>query len=138
MTEDAKIDAALRLRAEHPHWGYLRIGKEVGLDRHCASSIRLGDARAGLIHSRTFTGGRVPCPAPGTQRESVISAPHPGPHSAKPDAVYEMIEAYFPTLPKIELNARRARPGWARWGFDAPPEDRQEESGAGEPAPVPN
>jgi N6-adenosine-specific RNA methylase IME4 len=71
------------------------------------------------------TRGRVPCPAPGTQWESVIFAPHPGPHSAKPDAVYEMIEAYFPTLPKIELNARRARPGWGCWGFGAPPADRE-------------
>jgi N6-adenosine-specific RNA methylase IME4 len=74
------------------------------------------------------TRGTVPCPAPGTQWESVISAPHPGPHSAKPDSVYEMIEAYFPTLPKIELNARRARPGWDRWGLDAPPADREEEA----------
>src|SRR5262249_52630210 len=51
---------------------------------------------------------------------SVVSAPHPGPHSQKPDCFYEMIEAYFPSLPKIELNARRARPGWDRWGLDAP------------------
>jgi hypothetical protein len=29
-------------------------------------------------------------------------------------------EAYFPTLPKIELNARRARPGWVAWGNEAP------------------
>jgi hypothetical protein len=29
-----------------------------------------------------------------------------GEHSAKPEAVLEMIEAYFPTLPNIELNRR--------------------------------
>jgi N6-adenosine-specific RNA methylase IME4 len=67
------------------------------------------------------TRGKVPCPAPGTQWESLVSAPHPGSHSAKPDAFYEMIEGYFPTLPKIELNARRARAGWDRWGNEAPP-----------------
>ena len=31
-----------------------------------------------------------------------------------------MIEAYFPTLPKIELFARgKARPGWEIWGLEA-------------------
>jgi N6-adenosine-specific RNA methylase IME4 len=38
----------------------------------------------------------------------------------KPAAFYELIEAYFPTLPKIELNARRARDGWELWGNEAP------------------
>jgi hypothetical protein len=37
-----------------------------------------------------------------------------------PIAFYELIEAYFPTLPKIELNARRAREGWEAWGNEAP------------------
>jgi hypothetical protein len=26
----------------------------------------------------------------------------------------------FPSLPKIELNARRARLGWDAWGLEAP------------------
>jgi N6-adenosine-specific RNA methylase IME4 len=60
------------------------------------------------------TRGAIPAPAPGTQRPSVIEAPR-GRHSEKPD-VYELIEDYFPTLPKIELNARRRRPGWTSWG----------------------
>ena len=30
------------------------------------------------------------------------------------------VEAYYPTLPKIELNARgEARPGWGAWGAEA-------------------
>jgi N6-adenosine-specific RNA methylase IME4 len=61
------------------------------------------------------TRGSIPAPAPGTQRPSVIEAPR-GRHSEKPEAAYELIEAYFPTLPKIELNARRQRPGWTSWG----------------------
>jgi N6-adenosine-specific RNA methylase IME4 len=65
------------------------------------------------------TNGNIPAPAPGTQKGSVISAPV-GDHSVKPDQAYELIEAYFPSLPKIELNARRARPGWDTWGLDAP------------------
>ena len=65
------------------------------------------------------TRGNPPAPAPGTQWPSVIIAPV-GRHSAKPDRVYELIESYFPTLPKIELNARVRRPGWEVWGAEAP------------------
>lgn len=63
--------------------------------------------------------GKIPCPAPGTQRDSLIAAPV-GAHSAKPECFAEMLEEYFPNLPKIELNRRGpARPGWAAWGNEA-------------------
>lgn len=65
------------------------------------------------------TRGAPPAPAPGTQWPSVVEAPV-GRHSEKPEIFAELIEAYFPSLPKIELNARRARPGWEVWGFEAP------------------
>src|SRR5262249_46866246 len=56
--------------------------------------------------------GNVPAPAPGTQRSSWIEC-GVGVHSAKPEYFHELIEAYFPTLPKIELNRRGpAREGW--------------------------
>lgn len=65
------------------------------------------------------TRGNIPAPAMGTQWDSVIEAPTKR-HSQKPDAVYELIESYYPSLPKIELNARTARSGWDRWGNEAP------------------
>ena len=65
------------------------------------------------------TRGNVPAPAMGEQWPSVIAAPV-GEHSAKPEIFAELIEAYYPNLPKIELNARRARPGWDVWGLEAP------------------
>jgi N6-adenosine-specific RNA methylase IME4 len=65
------------------------------------------------------TRGAIPAPAQGTQQNSVIAA-FVGEHSAKPAAFAKMIERHFPTLPKIELFARKAREGWARWGFEAP------------------
>jgi N6-adenosine-specific RNA methylase IME4 len=64
--------------------------------------------------------GNIPCPAMGTQDQSLIFAPS-GEHSEKPQCVMEMIERYFPTLPKLELNSRLARPGWTVWGLDAGP-----------------
>jgi len=63
--------------------------------------------------------GNVPAPAMGTQWPSAIEAPV-GKHSEKPTKFLEMIEAYFPTLPKIELNRRGApRNGWDAWGNEA-------------------
>jgi N6-adenosine-specific RNA methylase IME4 len=63
--------------------------------------------------------GSVPAPAMGNQWESLLAG-DVREHSVKPDWQYALIEAYFPNLPKIELNARHSRPGWDRWGFDAP------------------
>lgn len=65
------------------------------------------------------TRGKIPAPAMGEQWESVIDAAV-GAHSAKPDVFYNLIEQYFPNLPKIELNARRKRDGWDAWGYEAP------------------
>jgi N6-adenosine-specific RNA methylase IME4 len=63
--------------------------------------------------------GNIPAPAPGTQWDSVVEAPV-GEHSAKPRAFLEMVEEYYPNLPRIELNCRgKGRAGWAVWGDEA-------------------
>lgn len=65
------------------------------------------------------TRGSIPAPAPGTQWPSAIEAPA-GRHSEKPEVFRDLIETYFPSLPKIELNCRGApRAGWAAWGDEA-------------------
>ena len=62
------------------------------------------------------TRGEVPAPASGTQWDSAIEAPREA-HSVKPERSLQMIESYFPTLPKIELHRRGpARLGWDAWG----------------------
>jgi N6-adenosine-specific RNA methylase IME4 len=64
------------------------------------------------------TRGKIPCPEQGKQWDSLIIAPR-GEHSAKPECFLEMIEGYYPTMPKIELNRRGApRPGWDAWGYE--------------------
>lgn len=65
------------------------------------------------------TRGNIPAPAPGTQWDSVIEAPA-GRHSEKPEQFHQLIESYYPNLPRIELNARAVRPGWDLWGKEAP------------------
>ena len=52
----------------------------------------------------------------------MIEAPR-AKHSEKPAVFYELIEAYFPNVPKIELNARRRRPGWDAGGPEAPDDE---------------
>ena len=72
------------------------------------------------------TRGAIPCPAPGTQFESVLKTA-PGEvlaHSQKPAAARAMIEAYFPNLPRIELFARPpSAEGWDLWGNEAPAQE---------------
>lgn len=81
------------------------------------------------------TKGNIPCPAPGTQWGSLQLEPRQR-HSAKPERFLEMIEQYFPTLPKIELNRRGpARPGWSAWGNEAVEHDP--ETGEIPPDPQP-
>lgn len=64
------------------------------------------------------TCGAVPAPAT-AYGPSLVAAPV-GAHSEKPDWAAAMIEALFPSLPKIELNRRGPpRPGWDAWGNEA-------------------
>jgi N6-adenosine-specific RNA methylase IME4 len=37
-------------------------------------------------------------------------------HSRKPDEVYRLLDDQYRDVPKVELFARRAQPGWAVWG----------------------
>jgi N6-adenosine-specific RNA methylase IME4 len=37
-------------------------------------------------------------------------------HSRKPDRAAEIIEQYYPDVPKLEMFARFSRPGWDVWG----------------------
>ena len=49
------------------------------------------------------TRGKIPAPAPGTQSASVIEGPN---------AAYDLIERYFPNMPKIELSPDRFKDFW--------------------------
>ena len=61
------------------------------------------------------TRGQPPAPAPEARPPSVIRAPR-GEHSAKPERFYEIIEAMYGPLPKLELFCRSPRAGWKVWG----------------------
>ena len=62
--------------------------------------------------------GAPPTPLPANRPSSVFSFPR-GEHSAKPVEVYELIEAMYPELPKLEMFCRSPREGWGVWGNQA-------------------
>jgi N6-adenosine-specific RNA methylase IME4 len=51
--------------------------------------------------------GNVPAPAPGDQATSILTVERTA-HSAKPEVFLELIEEWYPNLPKIELYRRGA------------------------------
>ena len=66
--------------------------------------------------------GKLPPPRELDRLSSVVHADRTE-HSVKPEIFHELIERWYPSLPKIELFRRGpARPGWAAWGnqLDAP------------------
>ena len=63
--------------------------------------------------------GAFPPPPTAVRSTSLVIAPR-GKHSAKPDVFAELIERFYPTMPKIELFRRGpARKGWDAWGNEA-------------------
>jgi N6-adenosine-specific RNA methylase IME4 len=100
------------------HTGFAYNSHRVRLSGRIGTGYWFGNAHELLL---VGVRGSVTGPAPGTQWESAWDAPV-GLHSEKPELGYKPIERYFPTLPKIELNARRHRNGWECWGAEAPPD----------------
>lgn len=61
--------------------------------------------------------GRFRAPDPSLLPASVVFAPR-GRHSQKPEGVQDMIERVYPDARRLEMFARRRRPGWECWGDD--------------------
>lgn len=122
VAEMANDDAILFLWTTAPKLEEgLRVLREWGFSyRTCAiwdkQSIGMGYYYR-IQHEIMLIGvrGSIPTPAPGVRPASVISEPK-SKHSAKPDIFRDQIEAFYPSLPKIELFCRTPREGWAVWG----------------------
>ena len=97
-------------------WGFtyrtniVWVKDKIGMGYHARSQHELL-----LIAKR----GQLPPPAPHDRVSSVVYADR-GEHSEKPDAFYELIERWYPTLPKTDLFSRQRRPGWTPWGNQVP------------------
>jgi N6-adenosine-specific RNA methylase IME4 len=96
-------------------WGFIYrtnfvwIKDKIGMGYHARSQHELL-----LVAKR----GNLPPPAAEERVSSVIHADR-GEHSKKPAIFHELIDRWYPDLPKVELFARVGRPGWATWGNQA-------------------
>jgi N6-adenosine-specific RNA methylase IME4 len=97
-------------------WGFTYKSRFVWIKERVGTGYWVRDNAEELLIA---TRGNPPAPAMGEQFEAAQQAPV-GAHSAKPERFAQIIETYFPTLPKIELNRRGPpRPGWDAWGNEA-------------------
>jgi len=93
-------------------WGFtyrtniVWIKDKIGMGYHARSQHELL-----LIAKR----GELAPPLPKDRESSVVFADR-GRHSEKPAAFYELIERWYPSLPKLELFARIERDGWTPFG----------------------
>lgn len=62
------------------------------------------------------TRGDIPPPKTDNRPASIVKFKRSTKHSEKPDVFYDIIEAMYPELPKLELFARATRKGWKSWG----------------------
>lgn len=60
--------------------------------------------------------GDFPAPPPVTRSSSVLEFPRGKEHSHKPDEVSDLLVRMYPDAKKVELFARKERPGWTCWG----------------------
>jgi N6-adenosine-specific RNA methylase IME4 len=91
--------------------------------QHCTELV--------LIGRRGKPFGKMGNPRPA--RKGIVIAPRGEEHSEKPEEVQDWIDgAGFPG-PKLEMFARRTRPGWASWGDEVANADTA--GNAAEPAP---
>ena len=126
VSDAATDDAILYLWATAPKlaeclkvveaWGFtyrtnfVWVKDKIGMGYHARSQHELL-----LVCKR----GQIPPPAVEDRVSSVVTAER-GKHSEKPDEFYDLIESFYPTLPKLELFCRGAsREGWSAWGNQA-------------------
>lgn len=65
------------------------------------------------------TRGAIPPPETDNRPASIVKEKRSTKHSEKPAIFYSIIEQMYPTLPKVELFARKLRDGWSAWGLEA-------------------
>jgi len=99
-------------------WGFRYVGNLAWVKPSIGLGVWTRNRHELLLIGRR---GKLSPPDPDQRPGSVIEADRAR-HSAKPPAVYELIEAAYPHLSKLELFHRgRPRPGWTTWGNQTDP-----------------
>jgi N6-adenosine-specific RNA methylase IME4 len=130
-------DAVLFLWTSSPHldnsmailkaWGF-EYKAYSSWDKEIEGTGYWGRSILELILIGTTKGSKIPAPAPGEQFPQMFRSRRREP-SRKPDEVYEAIERLYPNLIKLEMFARKPRPGWRTWGNEIGPVPADDEPG---------
>jgi len=93
-------------------WGFEYVSQIVWVKSRIATGFWVRNRHEIVLIAKR---GAFPCPKPAPFSDSVIEAPQ-AEHSVKPEALQDRIDAVWPDADKLEMFARRTRPGWASWG----------------------
>lgn len=104
-----KLDEGLKvLRA----WGFRYVTGATWDKVHIGPGIHFRQQHEHLLVGKRGRG----TPTAHCLPSSIFRVPRSPVHSRKPDEVYEYVERSYPSRHRIELFARRRRPGWHVWG----------------------
>ncbi len=96
-------------------WGFNYRTEMVWIKDKIGMGYHVRNRHEGLLICKR---GELPPPPESSRCDSVVEAPRLE-HSAKPEIFYEIIDAMYPALRKIELFSRSPREGWCAWGNQA-------------------
>lgn len=88
-------------------WTYKQVAFIWEKDRVIPGSYSVTSTEMVIVGKR----GRIPQPRGCRKQRQMVKAPRQA-HSQKPEEVQDRIDLMFPTQNKLELFARRERPGW--------------------------
>lgn len=96
-------------------WGFNYRTEMVWVKDKIGMGYHVRNRHEGLLICKR---GELPPPPESSRCDSVVEAPRLE-HSAKPPIFYEIIDAMYPAVRKIELFSREPREGWSAWGNQA-------------------
>lgn len=95
-------------------WGFRYVSQLVWVKSRIATGFWVRNRHEIVLVAKR---GKFPCPRPAPFPDSVIIAPVRE-HSRKPEELQDRIDAAWPDHRRLEMFARRPRPGWSAWGSE--------------------
>lgn len=93
-------------------WGFRYVSQLVWIKDHVGTGFWVRNRHEVVLVAKR---GKFPCPSPAPFKDSVITGAQRE-HSRKPESLQDRIDEVWPDAQKLEMFARRSRPGWTTWG----------------------
>ena len=101
-----------RSMAVYKDWGFKYVSQLIWIKDKVGTGFWVRNRHEIVLIAKR---GKFPCPKPAPFGDSVITGQQRE-HSRKPEALQNQIDIIWPHTRKLEMFARRARPGWTVWG----------------------